>query len=235
MLQRGISSKAYPQPSPVAGASGIARARKKFLTRFPGGFRDETYLAWERNYKWEAHLQWEEQLNPKLFKSMLRAGEYGEIAARAVRIESGRQLLFSFEKMALRDAVRGTRGATVFAEGLFQFLHGVGSPEQRFSNWVTAVDSLPRKQTRVLTWPLVTVFGFIAQPQHHIFLKPNTTKQAARRLGLPFDYASRPNWQTYASYLALAGTVRRAVRDMRPRDMIDLQSFLWVQGSEEYA
>ena len=24
------------------------------------------------------------------------------------------------------------------------------------------------------------------------------------------------------------------LRDLRPRDMIDIQSFIWVQGSEEY-
>jgi hypothetical protein len=24
-------------------------------------------------------------------------------------------------------------------------------------------------------------------------------------------------------------------RDLRPRDQIDIQSFLWVQGSDEYA
>jgi len=29
-------------------------------------------------------------------------------------------------------------------------------------------------------------------------------------------------------------TVRRDLRDLRPRDMIDIQSFLWVQGSSEY-
>jgi len=114
-------------------------------------------------------------------------------------------------------------------------LHGTGSLEQRFVNWVAIVDRLPRKQTRVLTWPLVTVFGFIAQPEQHIFLKPNTTKVAARKFGLPFDYSSRPNWRTYQSYLMLAKTVRRAIRQMHPRDMIDLQSFLWVQGSDEYA
>ena len=51
---------------------------------------------------------------------------------------------------------------------------------------------------------------------------------------MPFDYVSRPNWATYKAYLDLAATVRRAIRDMRPRDMIDIQSFLWVQGSDEY-
>jgi len=29
--------------------------------------------------------------------------------------------------------------------------------------------------------------------------------------------------------------VRRDLRDLKPREMIDMQSFLWVQGSDEYA
>jgi hypothetical protein len=28
--------------------------------------------------------------------------------------------------------------------------------------------------------------------------------------------------------------VANDLADMRPRDMIDIQSFLWVQGSDEY-
>jgi hypothetical protein len=28
---------------------------------------------------------------------------------------------------------------------------------------------------------------------------------------------------------------RAALRDLEPRDPIDVQSFIWVQGSEEYA
>jgi hypothetical protein len=86
----------------------------------------------------------------------------------------------------------------------------------------------------VLTWPLVTVFGFIAQPESHIFLKPNVTRVAAKRYDFDFYYQSRPAWDTYASLLEFGAAVRRDVRDLRPRDMIDIQSFIWVQGSDEY-
>jgi diphthamide synthase (EF-2-diphthine--ammonia ligase) len=39
----------------------------------------------------------------------------------------------------------------------------------------------------------------------------------------------------YKSLLDFGALLRRDLRDLGPRDMIDLQSFLWVQGSEEYA
>jgi hypothetical protein len=136
--------------------------------------------------------------------------------------------------MALRDAVRSTDGARMFATGLDDLLHGRGSDEKKFKGWCDAVARLPRKQTRVLTWPLVTVWGFIAQPERHFFLKPNVTKTAARHYGFDFQYQSKPNWNSYANLLEFSQSVRRDVNDLRTRDMIDLQSFIWVQGSDEY-
>lgn len=216
--------------------SGPARCRRKFLRFFPKGFRDETYLAWERDYKWETHRRWEETLNRDEFARLLAAGKHTEIAARAVRTEQRSQhsMIFSFEKMALRDAVKSPAGARAFATGLYEFLHGRGTDEARFVRWVETVAALPRRQTRVLTWPLVTVFGFIAQPDRHIFLKPTVTKIAAEKYGFDFLYQSKPNWETYARLLEFAETIRRDLRDMKPRDMVDLQSFMWVQGSDEY-
>jgi hypothetical protein len=214
--------------------SGAIRARKKFLRYFPKGFQDETYIDWERGYKWRAHEQWMEALGANEFKSLLTMKRFSEIAGHAVRIESRTNLLFSFEKMALRDAVRSAEGARIFATGLYDLLHGRGSGEKKFKGWCEAVAGLPRKQTRVLTWPLVTVWGFLAQPERHFFLKPNVTKIAARDYGFDFQYQSKPNWDTYSNLLRFSQTVRRDLHDLRPRDMIDLQSFIWVQGSDEY-
>jgi hypothetical protein len=224
------------RPSRQGRSRRAPAARRKFLRFFPGGFRDETYLDWERSYKWETHERWQEALDRDEFRRLLRAREFSEVAARAVRVEqrSRHSMIFSFEKMALRDAVKSADGAGAFSEGLYEFLHGRGRIERRFERWVETVGALPRRQTRVLTWPLVTVFGFIAQPAMHMFLKPNVTRAAAQAYGFDFRYRSRPNWETYASLLQFAATVRRDVRDLRPRDMIDLQSFIWVQGSDEY-
>jgi hypothetical protein len=215
-------------------APGAKRCRSKFLHFFPGGFRDETYLAWERDYKVNAHKEWNRVLNRETHAGLLRQGEFHEIALRAVKIEARTNLIFSFEKMALRDAVKPQAGARAFATGLYDFLYGTGDMERRFEHWCAVVAGLPRKQTRVSTWPIVTVFGFIAQPDQHFFLKPNVTKLAAREYGFPFHYESRPGWQTYAGCLEFAGQVRKDLSDLRPRDLIDLQSFIWVQGSNEY-
>jgi hypothetical protein len=204
------------------------------LRYYPSGFVDADYLDLERGYKWTAHERWSLDLGKDKFEGLLQAREFGEIAARAVGIEARTNLLFSFEKMALRDAVKAAGGAKSFAEGLFEFLHSDAPLKDRFTKWTHTVAGLPRRQTRVLTWPVVTVFGFIAQPRKHFFLKPMVTRRAAERYEYDLRYTSKPQWDTYAGLLRFARHIRDDLRDLRPQDMIDIQSFLWVLGSDEY-
>jgi hypothetical protein len=150
-------------------------------------------------------------------------------------------MTMTFERRNVRNrkpssagAVKSPEGARLFARGLYDFLHGRGQLEKKFERWCEVVGELPRRQTRVLTWPVVTVFGFIASPETQIFLKPNVTREAAGAYGFDFRYNSRPGWETYASLLEFADVVRRDLREMRPKDLIDIQSFIWVLGSNEY-
>lgn len=210
------------------------RCRRKFLKRFPDGFRDETYLAWERDYKWNAHKRWQSVLDRPRFHALLGEGAFREIALAAIGVEAPTNLIFSYEKMALRDAVKTAEGARLFAEGLCQFLHGEGNGEARFTAWRDAVAALPRKQSRVFTWPVVTAFGFLADPKRHFFFKPTVTRLAAAHYGHELAYRPRPDWEIYQGVLKFAQRVGNDLRDLKPRDMIDIQSFLWVQGSDEY-
>ncbi|MDB5452049.1 MAG: hypothetical protein JWO33_627 [Caulobacteraceae bacterium] len=237
-------ARAASLSSPLTGARagnvnylGAARSRRKFELFYPGGFQDQAYLIAERSYKERAHMEWQHELGPAPFRKLLARGEFRQIADIAVRIESRTNLLFSFEKMALRDAVKTPAGARLFATELYAFLWSRGSPHRKFEDWVQAVADLPRHQTRVLTWPVVTVFGFLARPDKHLFLKPRVTRKAARAYGYDFQYDPTPSWPVYHSLQTFAAIMRRDL-DRKPgfkaRDMIDLQSFIWVQGAEEY-
>jgi hypothetical protein len=77
------------------------------------------------------------------------------------------------------------------------------------------------------------VFAFLASPVRHIFLNP-MVRRAAEQYGFPFQYQSRPNWDAYTNLLEFARAVRCDLSAMRPRNLIDIQTFLWVQGSDEY-
>jgi len=207
----------------------VARCRRKFLHYFPGGFSDPTYLEWERNYKWEAHRAWRERLPRGIL-----ARDPARAVAEAIRIEGRTNLLFSFEKMALRDAVRTPAGSREFGRALENLLNGGGPLAARFDTFCDVLGRLPKRGTRVRTWPVATVFGFLAQPRRHVYLKPLVTKRAAEAYGYPFEYAPAPSFATYRSLLDFGRTVRRDLADLAPRDQIDIQSFLWVLGSDEY-
>lgn len=215
--------------------SNAERCKRKFLRIFPQGFRDAKYFDWERGYKEAAHDQWNQALNQREFFSMLSSERYLEIGQIAARIESKTNLLFSFEKMAFRDAIKSDTGARLFSEGLYRLLYGRGSEKARFDAWIEAVGELPRTKTRVLTHPVISVFPFIAAPERHIFLKPNVTRRAARAYGFDFHYDSKPSWQVYSSLLSFAAKIKADLKNLKPRDMIDIQSFIWVLGSDEYS
>lgn len=215
-------------------AAAFAKHRKRFLRFFPKGFYDPLYIDWEHTYKSEAHKLWQKNLNPTEYKRLLQQREFVEIASRALQVESKTTFLFSFEKMALRDAVRSTRGATIFAEGLYNLLHERAPLKQRFIEWIVSVSELPRKQSRVLSWPIVTFFPYIAQPERYMIMKPTAMRVAAQELGFDLDYTSTPNFTTYERLLTFGALTKEALKDLKPRNFHDVQTFLWVIGSSEY-
>jgi hypothetical protein len=82
---------------------------------------------------------------------------------------------------------------------------------------------------------LLTVFGFIAEPERHVFLKPECHARRGARVRVRFHVQVAGEPGNVRNLLNFARTVYRDTRDLRPRDMIDLQSFIWEQGSDEYA
>ena len=129
------------------------------------------------------------QLGPEAFRRLLTQRRYRDIARQAVGIESRTNLLFSFEKWLSAMRFKATSGARAFATGLFDLLYGSGPIAQRFDRWCTLSRAgLPRAQTRVLTWPVATVFAFLALPRVHFFLKPTVTRLAARAYGYELAY-----------------------------------------------
>jgi len=125
-------NKTQISSSAQSGTVSANTCRRKFLRFFPNGFNDEKFIAWERGYKWNAHEKWTSQLNRREYEALLRKKNFVEIANRAVKIESPTNMLFSFEKLALRDAVKSNEGARLFAEGLFDFLHGTDKTDEKF-------------------------------------------------------------------------------------------------------
>jgi hypothetical protein len=78
----------------------------------------------------------------------------------------------------------------------------------------------------------------LACPGEHIFLKPEVTQLAAEILSYDIRYEPRVNWATYERVLGLAAEIKARLsalgqEELVPKDMIDVQSFIWVVGNYE--
>ena len=79
----------------------------------------------------------------------------------------------------------------------------------------------------------MTYLPFLWRLQDHMFLKPEVTKDFASRVGHRFasDYEPRLNIGVYDSLLDLAARTTEELADLKPRDRIDVRSFIWVIGN----
>ena len=79
----------------------------------------------------------------------------------------------------------------------------------------------------------MTYLPFLWRPEEHMFLKPEVTKDFAARVGHGFaaEYEPRLNISVYESLLDLAAKTALELADLKPRDRIDAQSFIWVVGN----
>ena len=196
----------------------VARARRKFLRAFPGGFRDETYLDWERDYKWQAHLRWQENLSESAFRRLIDSRQFETVAKLASSIESRTNLLFSFEKMALRDAVRSPAGAQAFSCALFDFLHGPEPAEMPLCELGGGARPFAAPADARADLAACDRVRLHRAAEAHFFFKPTVTREALRRCGMPLQYASRPDWPLYKNLLDSVGQVKREHRrDAAPR------------------
>jgi hypothetical protein len=216
--------------------AGLRAARRRFKEIFPGGFRDATYLAWERDYKWDAHRAWQATLGKAEWRRLLDERAYAEVARRiAVFYQRSKlNMLALYEWMALREALADPRGGQLLATGLYELIHGAGDFGARLERFTGVLDAVPQRQTRLAKWPVATLFPFVALPRRHLILKPRLMKRAAERFHVDLQYASRPNATTYAAMMDFAGWLRRELASWKPRDLIDIQGFIWATSSEEY-
>lgn len=65
-----------------------------------------------------------------------------------------------------------------------------------------------------------------------MFVKPTVTQNAAAVSGFEINYKSQLNWVTYKQVLAFSQYLHRELSELKPRDLIDVQSFMWCIASE---
>ena len=100
-------------------------------------------------------------------------------------------LLSPYENDAFYDAMRERQAVLSYFSGLLKVLDANVADRPTFEGFFEVVTSLPADRGRVATWPVATVFPYLARPDRFMFLKPEVTKSAAESLG--FDLKVRCN------------------------------------------
>jgi hypothetical protein len=205
----------------------LGMAAKSFQREYPDGFYDEKYLLDERNYKVAAHELLDSSLNFDSYKALLDNADYGEICNRTKQVMSKLKeapLLSTFELIKLGDSLKSDGNKELFSKNLFELLYGTSSIQSRFEAFSNCLN-----QMEAANWPLATIFQYLMFPDQYIFLKPEATKQAADLAEFELNYKPGINWLTYKCLQEFANYIKDELNDMglKPRDMIDVQSFMW--------
>ena len=142
-----------------------------------------------------------------------------------LRVYQGTNLLSPFEKMRVRDTLRG-KNADAFIRGAARFT--LEPSEQALQSMKAAL-----RPHDAVKWTVMTYLPFLWHPSHHMFLKPMVTVDYASRVSHSFadDHSPEIGISVYESLLDLAAATEREIGDLRPADRVDIQSFIWVVGN----
>jgi hypothetical protein len=199
---------------------GYDGARARFLRLFPDGFGGAEFARHERDPKVSASSF----LNSVLPLEMACSPrpEHCELAMKAYT-KIG--MLSPFESARTRDVLKGADGVAFIAAAAALARGEVGSGLKTIER-VFAPHGQP-------SWPAATFLPFFWRPDDCMFLKPEVTKDFAERVGHPFAsvYGAKLEAPVYEALMSLALETKAQLKDLGPRDMIDIQSFIWIVGA----
>ncbi|MBI9090324.1 MAG: DUF3553 domain-containing protein [Desulfobacterium sp.] len=201
----------------------ISEVIKFFLKRFPKGFYEEEFIEKERESKVKAHDLSVELLNKDAFLTLLQEKNYSELSKRALKVINATNLIFPNEKMSLKEGLKTPSVQREFSEKLYDLLFDEDDELQnRFEAFSTFLESIEAAK-----WTTASYFLFVHFPQTYMFVKPTVTRNVSKLCGFEINYQPKLNWLTYNSVLKFSSYLNTELLNLEPRDMIDVQSFMW--------
>ncbi|MDE0064894.1 MAG: hypothetical protein OXU72_19165 [Gammaproteobacteria bacterium] len=196
---------------------GYDGAIERFDAEFPGGFNDPRYLVQERNYK-EAAQQLLNRTAP-----VQEAATGSGFVQPIVEVCKATNLLHPrFERPRLIEALHSPDGDKLVRR-LARFALG-----ERHE--LAAIARMCRPFQAAI-WPVVTYLPFLWEcGTRNVILRHKPTANFAERVAHPFPsvYEADLNPSVYESLLDLYENTADRIKSLSPRDVIDLQSFVWV-------
>lgn len=216
-----------------------AEAVDRFFANFPGGFRDEQYLAGTRAgraARWRrAHEQFVEKLGGGRGPGLLAAGDDRGALEAAVAVERGvLPLLPPPVRGSFAHGLREPERARPFLAALFALAapdSGDAASQGAFETLAAAAADLPVTAVRGPSWTATTLLPFVARPEAYPLLHARFALEVGPRLGLDLPFRPEPNWATYSAMLEWCSGLLERLRPLGARDFVDLEVFLQVAAA----
>ncbi|WP_250452737.1 HNH endonuclease signature motif containing protein [Caballeronia sp. ATUFL_M2_KS44] len=224
----------------------LQRIRVNFPTFRAFGSGDGAVDATERNYKMELVQLFQTELAHRLGKLSAEASERRQIGAQIAafftrRLSDGSaQNLVNWRYWTALTRLKGD-GQSDFAVAVAALLYGPGSIEARIDAFVpTLRELLAEGGDDLESWPaksriLPTFLLMLSDPQRHCIVKSEEFKRAMEALANEKQPPQPLNGEDYRWLLDFLSALRASLADrgLRPRDMVDVQTFIWV-GDRDY-
>jgi hypothetical protein len=239
-----------PQQQPRLNPAALEAMKERFLARVGdfGDFQDQgsRYWADERAYKEEVAARCREALTPTLFATAGTPEGAQAVVATTHRLLTARlkttgapQNLLSWRYFDFLRKMQDAERAA-FAPAFGDLFFGQGVSAERVGRFVRVMwPSWQRTQggnPYALSRNFPTLFLMMLDPAHDVAVRSDMFGAAARELlgdwllrYAPFDAVQ------YQAVLDFTRAVRRELEawTWRPRDMIDVHSFLWVATRDD--
>lgn len=203
-----------------------APALQKLIERFKqvyDSFDSGHYLEDERTYKLAAVARLRDLLSEERLRGAIKRSDFATAHADIRRAYAGNNLLNQWDVLPIVNAP-----AEALVRALYDLLYGSGPFERRFDAWVGVLSSQgPR------VWPAATYFLMLHNPETDILVKPTPFKALLRSLGRAAEWPTRPDARSYRELIDLAQLLYQRLRPLGARDMIDVQSFIWIVRDDE--
>ena len=212
------------QPGKSRPMVTIEQAKSRLLELFPGGLHGPRMQEEERAYKDKLIERARALFSPNDLTECLQDGAYDEILVRARQFIAEKLNNFpaTFEKIAFRNGVARCTRRPEFARALCAWILPASPDQSAFEVFASELDHIGCAK-----WPVATIFRFMLHPLSDVLIKPENLQNAAEFARFEINYQPHLNWKTYASVMAFYEFVKGRISDLAPRDMVDVQNFIW--------
>lgn len=200
----------------------FSKLTENFLETYPDGFQNEKFSGEDRASKAKAHELAVDLLPQQRFAELVEVADYAEITQRVLKILNATTLILPNERLSLKNGLAEASAQEMFAKALYEVLYSEQPLKDRFERFSKVLGLIGAGK-----WTLATYFLFIFYPEKHLFVKPKLIQQAADVCRFELNYKAQLNWLTYESVLSYAGYVSSELSELNPRDMMDINAFIW--------